>query len=240
MARLPRLVLAGEAHLVIQHALQDRPAFIDEEDRLRYLDVLREALATERVVLHAYALLDHEVLLLATPPQAISLARLMQAIGRRYVNGFNRRHGRSGTVWSGRFRACPVQPGEPLLQAMLWIDASGDASGGGAGASHHDGPQPCAPTSSLAHHGGATRDPLLTDPPEYWRLGNTPFEREHAWLALLARGVPPAVATGLRQAARGGWALGGAAFVAAAAANGGRPAAPRPRGRPRRTPGAAR
>lgn len=245
MARLPRLVLAGEAHLVIQRALEGRPAFMDDEDRACYRAALHEALATERVALHAYALLEHEVLLLATPLRSESLARLMQAIGRRYVGAFNRRHGRNGTLWNGRFRACPVQAGGPLLQTMLWIDAAGSASGGGnhaastddaagAGAPHghalHAGAQAC----SLAHHGGAARDSLLTDPPEYWELGNTPFEREHAWLNLLAAGVAPAAATRLRRAALGGWALGTPGFVAEAAAAGGRPAAPRPRGRPRR------
>ena len=43
MARLPRLVLPGHAHLVVQRAQGARPVFADESDRRRYLDTLREA-----------------------------------------------------------------------------------------------------------------------------------------------------------------------------------------------------
>ena len=64
-----------------------------------------------RVALHAYALLDDAVQLLLRPPSDAALSRMMQALGRRYVAAFNRRHGRSGTLWDGRFRAGVVQPG---------------------------------------------------------------------------------------------------------------------------------
>lgn len=217
MARLPRLVLAGQPHLVIQRSVDRRAAFADAEDRARFVDVLREALAAERVQLHAYALLGHELRLLVTPPEAHSLARLMQAIGRRYVAAYNRRHGRSGTLWDGRFRAGPVEPGEPLLAAMAWVEQGEDASD----------------ATSAPHHLGASRNTLITDPPAYWRLGNTPFEREAAWRERLTHGVAAADAARLRRAALGGWAYGSAAFVEAGTVAG-RPAGPRPRGRPRR------
>jgi len=217
MARLPRLVLAGQPHLVIQRALVRHAAFADAEDRARLFDVLREALAAERVQLHAYALRSDELRLLVTPPEVRSLARLMQAIGRRYVVAYNRRHGRSGTLWDGRFRAAAVEPGEPLLGAMVWVEQTDDASA----------------ATSAAHHLGKLRDVIVTDPPAYWRLGNTPFEREAVWRERLAHGLSAADALRLRRAALGGWAIGSPAFVAAAAASG-RPAEPRPRGRPRR------
>lgn len=215
MARLPRLVLPAVPHLAVQRSLAGTPAFVDDDDRVRYAEVLREALATERVALHAYALADREVLLLATPSQAESLGRLMQAIGRRYVSAYNRRHGRRGPLWEGRFRAGPVEPGASVLDAMLWIEHHG-ASGA---------------RTSAEHHTGVRRDPLLTDPAEYWQLGNTPFERENAWRERLGHGVRAELDARLRSSALGGWAFGSAGFVAAAG-TAGRPAAPRPRGRP--------
>ena len=61
--------------------------------------------------------------LLATPAQAESLARLMQSIGRRYVALFNRRHGRRGTLWDGRFRTSLLDSQTLLLPAMLHIES---------------------------------------------------------------------------------------------------------------------
>ena len=185
MARLPRLVIPGQAHLLIQRAIDRQPIFEDAEDLALLTEVLRLALVDEQVQLHAYALRPQELLLLATPAQPQSLARLMQTIGLRYVSAFNRLAGRGGTLWNGRFRAAPVEPGEPLLAAMAWIEQ--DAEPGAA--------------TSAAHHLGSGRDPLVTDPPAYWSLGNTPFAREAAWRERLSRGstsaqdaAPPAAA----------------------------------------------
>lgn len=217
MARLKRLILAGQPHLVAQHVLDGRTAFVDEVDRAGFVAVLREGLANERMPLHAYVLRRDGFRLLVTPAAPEALGRLLQAVGRRYVVACNRRHGYRGTLWDGRFRACPVESGEPLLAAMAWIELGGATDD----------------ASSAAHHLGVHRDPLITDPPAYWDLGNTPFEREAVWRARLEQGLPAGLEQRLHGALRGGWAVGSPPFVAAAGATG-RPAAPRAPGRPRR------
>jgi putative transposase len=217
MARLPRLVVPGQAHHLVQRGHNAQPVFVDDEDRRQYLAALRDALRAHAVVLHAYALLDDAVQLLLRPPSEVALSRMVQAVGRRYVAGFNRRHGRSGTIWEGRFRAGVVQQGEPTLQSLRMIDAL---------SSH-------GRWSSAPHRLGLTRDALVSDPPEYWRLGNTPFEREAAYAALLAQGLDEAVVRRIEHAAANGWALGSPQFLAEMARQSGRPVRPRPRGRPR-------
>jgi putative transposase len=218
VARLSRLVLAGQSHYLIQRGHNGQCVFADAADRAAYTAALRETAAAEQVQIHAYALLDTEVQLLATPAQAPALGRLMQALGRSYVGAHNRRHGRTGTLWDGRFRCAVVEPGETRLLVLRLID--GAAADPGLG--------------SAGHRSGGAHDPLLVDPPEYWQLGNTPFEREAAYGALLATGVPLARAQMLRAAALGGWAAGTPAFAARVAEACARPALPRPRGRPRR------
>lgn len=219
MARLPRLVLPGHPHLAILRVLQGRAAFDDAVDRQAFVDALREAAANEGVQVHAYALLPEEARLLLTPSTSTALARLMQAIGRKYVSAYNRRHHRSGTLWSGRYRCAVIEPGDACLDAMLWLD----------GASTQPG------ATSAAHHVGERRDALLVDPPAYWALGNTPFEREAQYRSRLAEGLAESRASALRRATQGGWAVGSARFAAAAATASGRPARPRSRGRPRAT-----
>jgi len=214
MARLPRLVIPGHAHYIVQQGHNGQPVMIDDEDRALYLAALRDAFVTRRVELLAYALTDGAVHLLATPPSAEGLSAAMQAVGRRYVAAFNRRHGRSGTLWDGRFRGTVVEPGDTLLDVLRLIDGLP------------------APRSSAAHHLGELRDPLLTDPPEFWGLGNTPFEREAAWRSFLATGAGEAETAEIRRCVLHGWVLGSAAFVERLAAETDRPTRPRPRGRP--------
>lgn len=223
MARLPRLVIPGHAHCLVQRGQGVRPVFTDEVDRAQYLAALRESAGACKVHLLAWALLDTQVVLLARPEDAQGLSRLMQAVGRRYVSAYNRRHGQAGTLWDGRFRCAPVAPGAVLLDIMVWID------GMAADPAH---------TSAGARVAGPP-DPLLAHPPEFWALGNTPFEREAAYRRRLAEGASAAQAERWRAAAMGGWAIGSAAFVAALADHTSRPLRPRMPGRPRKVPAAA-
>jgi len=219
MARLPRLALPGFAHYVIQRGHNGQPVFLDATDRGLYLSALAAAAGAEPVQLHAWALLDTEVQLLATPDSAGALSRFMQAVNRRYVSAFNARHGRSGTLWDGRFRAAVVEPGMLRLQTLALIDTAA-----------------APPSTPAAQRLGGPREPLVTEPAEYWSLGNTPFEREAAYRALLAGGVAPATAELLRRAALGGWAAGRVNGETPGSGAGVRPLTPRRRGRPRLMP----
>jgi putative transposase len=224
MARLPRLVIPGLAHQVVLRGHGGQPVFRDDADRRLYLEALADALRTHRVALLGYALLDDEVRLLLVPPAADAIGRVLQAVGRRHGAAFNRRHGRRGALWDGRFRAGVVEPGLATLQCLCAIDTLPLRRGSVA--------DPGAGCSSAAHRLGRGRDPLLSDPPEYWALGNTPFEREAAWSGWLQRGPDPQWLQRLDHAALHGWAVGGDAFVAQVAEKAGRPATPRRRGRP--------
>lgn len=218
MARRSRLVVAGLAHYVLLRGHSGAPVMTDADDRGAFLAALRQATTPQHVLIHAWALLDNEVHLLLRPATAGALSRAMQTLGRRYVAVFNRRHGRSGTLWDGRFRAAVLEPGSTTLAALRRIDALA-----------RDLPQ----ASSAPGRTGGVRPAELVDPPEVWALGNTPFEREAAYAGLLAQEMPPAQAELLATSARGGWACGSADFLAQLAEQSARPVRPGPRGRPR-------
>ncbi len=221
MARLPRLALAGHAHWLMQLGHQATTAFVDDADRLQYLAALQAGAQQLAVQVHAYALCDSAVHLLLTPQHGSALGRLMQAVGRRYVSAHHRRHGGSGTLWNGRFRCAVVEPGATLLDVLCFIDSQGSEA-------THTGQKHRASGETA---GSAA--PLLTDPPEYWALGNTPFDRQAAWRQRLAEGLTPAHTQALLKAAQGNWAVGSDAFALTVAQAAARPAAPRLRGRPR-------
>ena len=223
MARLPRLAVAGQAHLVLMLGHSAQPVFVDETDRRQFLAALRESALQHRVAVHAYALLPNQVLLLLTPDTVAALGALMQGLGRRYGAAFNRRHGRRGSLWAGRFRTAVVQAGPLQLEAMLFVDQQAPAAANAG-----------LPWSSLGHHLGQRRDTLITDNSAWWALGNTPFEREAAYRRCIADGLSTERSAALADAVHKGWALGDAAFLAARAQQADRPVQARPRGRPPR------
>lgn len=196
MARQARLAIPGELHLVMLRGHNCQPVFVDDQDRATYLAMLRAASVQHQVAIHAYALLEDSVHLLATPTDTISLSRLMQSLGRRYVAAFNRRHGRSGTLWDGRFRAGPVGSRDLAVAAMVFVEAQAVASG--------LCPNPGQwQWSSAAHHLGQRSDPVVAGHPGYWALGNTPFERESAYANFSVEGVLPGLAEQLRKSTLG-------------------------------------
>ena len=229
MARMPRLAVAGQPHLVVQRGGGVRPIFVDDADRRAYLAALAELAPGGPVVVHAYALLDDAVMLLATPREPADLSRFMQRVSRRYVPAFHRRHGGSGPLWAGRFQAAALDPERYLLPCTLLIEQAPVRAGVVAMATEW-------PWSSAAHHVGRGTVTWLREHAAWWRLGNTPFEREARHEVELQRMLEDDRAATLLAAARGGWPLGSAAFLAAAAQASDRPAQARPRGRPRRNP----
>lgn len=177
MARLPRQAIAGYPHHVIQRGHNRQRVFVDDADRRQYLAWLHEAGLAHGLTVHAYVLMDNHVHLLATPTRDDGLSRAMQDLGRRYVRWFNRRHGRSGTLWEGRFRSSLIEADRYLLACQRYIESNPVRAGMVAAAADW-------PWSSHRHHVGLVADPLVQPHATVWALGNTPFERESAYAAL--------------------------------------------------------
>lgn len=221
MARQPRISLAGTPHHVQVRGHNGQAICADASDRQHLLGCLRDALREHGIALHAYAVLPSALHLVLTPVAPAHIGRMLQSIGRRYVATFNARHGRTGALWEGRYRAHLLDDGPHLLACMRLVESAA----GEAGASDE---------SSLAHHLGQRRDALVTDPAAYWALGNTPFEREAAYRHWMEQGVAPAERAAIEAALRSGrpWVPAGAA--AGLERQLGRSLAARPRGRPRK------
>jgi putative transposase len=226
MARLPRLTAPGLPHHLIQRGNNRQAVFGDEADCVRYLDDLGELTARHGVAIHAYVLMPNHVHLLATPAAADALARVMQGMGSRYVRWFNARHGRTGTLWEGRFRSTVVQTDRYLLACMRYLESNPVRAG------LVDEPSAFR-WSSCRHHVGLRVDPLITEHAVFWALGNTPFERQSAYRRLFEQGGGEEEIQAIRQATRRGWALGEPGFVEEVSVKAGRRALPVRPGRPR-------
>jgi putative transposase len=226
MARQARWSLPGQPHHLLVRGNNRQPIFEDDEDRQSLLVHLGSGLREHGVALHAYVLMPNHLHLLATPATDGALGRVVQGLGRRYVGGFNRRHGRSGTLWEGRYRAHLVGP-DAVLRCMRFIELNPQRNGVAADFLDHE-------WSSIAHHLGVARNPLITDPSAYWQLGNTPFDREAAYRGWLEQGVGDTDKNEIRRHLVSGRPLGNAAYLHGLEQATQRSLALRPRGRPRK------
>jgi putative transposase len=207
MPRAPRLILAGQAHHIIQRGNNGQPIFATRADYEALLGLLDEHSRKSGVAIHAYVLMSNHFHLLATPDGADGVPRLMQSVGRRYVRYFNQTQGRTGTLWEGRYRSTLVQAERYLLACMVYIDLNPVRAG------LADSPQDYA-WSSYSHYVGRRFDRLVTPHPIYWELGNTPFDREAAYASLVAGGMDPAQEEIMTRSVMRGWALGEPDYIA--------------------------
>lgn len=207
MARLARLTVPGVAHHVVVQGINRESIFLDNADRLAWLRLLQTHALSSGVSVHAYVLLRDHIQILVTPGPLGDVSRMMQGIGRQYVSVFNRKHGRTGTLWEGRYRCCLVQGDQHVLRCMVFMDLTPVRLSQADAASAHI-------WGSYGHYIGSQPESWLHMPASVWALGNTPFAREAAYQTLVDRGLSPATTADILDHVWRGWAMGDATFLA--------------------------
>ncbi len=227
MARLPRFDLAGVPQHVVQRGNNRLPCFLDDEDRQRYLQCLRQALLRFGCRLHAYVLMSNHVHLLLTPDETGGVSRMMHTFARNYVGSFNGRHGRTGTLWEGRFKACLVGSGRYFLSCSRYIELNPVRAWMVSQPSEY-------PWSSYGGNAEGRTDSLLTPHREFLGLGADPASRASAYRALFAEVLPDELVEEIRAHLQQQRVLGTDRFRSWVEARTGLFAGVRPVGRPRR------
>ena len=205
MARQPRFFVPGEVLHVIQRGNNREPIFVGEEDYRFFLDCLVQASRLHGVCIHAYVLMTNHLHLLATPQQKQSLPKVLQSVGRRYVQYFNYAYQRSGTLWEGRYRATVVDSEQYLLTCMRYIELNPVRAGMVA----HPGEYRW--TSYHSNAQGAP-DILVTRHELYERLGQSGLERQRTYRQLFRAQLSGVDIEAIREATNKNWALGSERF----------------------------
>jgi putative transposase len=122
MARLPRFVILGQPQHIIQRGNNRGVIFVVDEDYQYYLQKLGDACLKYDCELHAYVLMTNHVHLLITPYSLNGISKVMQTVGRYYVQYFNFKYQRTGTLWEGRYKATLLDSESYLLMCSRYIE----------------------------------------------------------------------------------------------------------------------
>ena len=120
MSRQLRLQFPGAVYHVTSRGNAQQDIFADDADRARFLDLLGREIEQHRWRCHAYCLMDNHYHLLVETPEA-NLSRGMGRLNMAYAQAFNRRHGRSGHLFQGRFHAVVVEKDNHLLELCRYV-----------------------------------------------------------------------------------------------------------------------
>jgi putative transposase len=121
MVRPLRIEYPGAVYHVTSRGDRREPIAKDDTDRALFLEVLGQALQRFDAMAWAYCLMgNHYHLVLHT--REANLSRLMRQINGVYTQTFNRRHGLTGHLFQGRFKAILVDSDSYLLEVCRYVD----------------------------------------------------------------------------------------------------------------------
>jgi len=226
MPRRPRLELPGIPLHITQRGVNRAATFLDAQDHRDYLAALAESTTRHGVRVYAYVLMGNHVHLLVGADREGAVSSAMRDLGQRYVLAFNRKYGRTGTLWEGRFRSCLVERDGYLLGVYRYIELNPVRAALVERAEDH-------PWSSVHAHLGRADDALVAPHPVFDALGATVALRAQAYRQWLAAGVSDQELAGIRRHVRQERAWGDRRFQSMVEQTLQRPVTCRPRGRPR-------
>jgi len=205
MARMPRIVVPGQALHIIQRGNNRQPVFFCNEDYRIYLETLQQATVSHGCAVHAYVLMVNHVHFLLTPEQAEGPSRVMQAVGRSYVRYVNARYRRTGTLWEGRFKSSLISSERYLLTCSRYIELNPVR----AGMVKHPGEYRW---SSYRCNALGRQDGLITPHPLYEQLGSSDGMQQSVYRGLFAGRIDEADLHSIRKGTEMGTVVGNDRF----------------------------
>ena len=121
MARPHRIEFAQAVYHVTARGDRQEAIFLDDQDRLLFLDLLAQALERFDACALAYCLMDNHYHLVLCTRQP-NLSALMRHVNGVFTQRVNRRHGKVGHVFQGRYKAILVDRDAYLLEVCRYVD----------------------------------------------------------------------------------------------------------------------
>jgi putative transposase len=201
MPRLPRYVLPGYPYHIIQRGNNRCPIFGADEDYTYFMRIRSEACRQHGCLIHAYVLMTNHAHLAITPQKENSLAKVLQSVGRRYVQYFNISYQRTGTLWNGRYKAAVIDSDLYLLACYRYIELNPVRANMVA----HPGDYRW---SSYAANALGESDPLVTPHLLYQALGTCASKRQAGYQRTFQDHIDNNTLAAIRESTQKGWALG--------------------------------
>src|ERR1051326_1828562 len=122
MPRANRYILPGRVYH-LTHRCHDRRFLLRfAKDRNGYRRRLREAVRGLGVSILTYNITSNHVHVVVYAQDPHAVATLMQQAAGEMARDYNRRKGRSGAFWEGRYQATMVGSGEYLWDCIIYVE----------------------------------------------------------------------------------------------------------------------
>nr|WP_169716880.1 transposase [Sporomusa acidovorans] len=124
-ARIPSKT--GIYHIMLR-GNERRDIFLDDADKLTFIDFLYSKKADEGCLLYAYCLMDNHVHLVIKEG-CNGIAKLMKRIGTSYVKYFNQKYQRVGHLFQDRYKSENIENDSYLLTVIRYVHQNPEKAG---------------------------------------------------------------------------------------------------------------
>lgn len=120
MARPLRIEFAGALYHVTSRGDRREAIFEDDADRVAFLSTLAEVVERFNWLCHAYCLMSNHYHVVVETPDG-NLSKGMRQLNGVFTQASNRRHGRTGHLFQGRFKGVLVDKDSHLLELTRYV-----------------------------------------------------------------------------------------------------------------------
>ncbi|TCT12889.1 REP element-mobilizing transposase RayT [Natranaerovirga pectinivora] len=120
MPRCARIKEDGAYYHVMSRSASEFCLFRDDNDKIKYLNLLKKCLDEFNGTLISYCLMDTHIHLLLNPVNA-DISKFMQKLNLSYASYYNRKYNRRGHVFADRFKSKIITSEQYFLVATLYI-----------------------------------------------------------------------------------------------------------------------
>lgn len=122
MPRMGRPSAGGICYHAINRGNNRERVFFDDRDYVEFIRLLETPSDRIDMRVSAYCLMPNHIHLVLWPREDGDVSRWMQWLLTAHVRRHHKRHGTSGHIWQGRFKAFPIQDDAHLLTVLRYVE----------------------------------------------------------------------------------------------------------------------
>jgi REP element-mobilizing transposase RayT len=120
MGRPLRVEYTGALYHITSRGNERKKIFLDDGDRKKFLAVIEDYHGRYGILIHSYVLMDNHYHLILETPKG-NLLKVMHGLNGGYTGYFNRKYGRSGHLFQGRYKGIMIDKDSYLIPLSRYV-----------------------------------------------------------------------------------------------------------------------
>ena len=118
----PRILLDNACYHITARGNQKQKTFKENKDYEEYLERLQKYKNRHKFKLYGFCLMPNHIHILGEVEKGKNLSKFMHDLTRSYTDYFNKKYGKVGYLWQGRFKSKIILKDRYLIDCLSYIE----------------------------------------------------------------------------------------------------------------------